>query len=374
MSSNSEDDSIAQCDFTSDDLEVCVDDMELDIDADCSRPVWSNAKENRCVWHSQKDDKPSEELNKTVGDGSLAGAIAPGMDLRGIEFPEGSTFVGADFSGADLSEQVLSDIDPDEIGSNETCSTVLNHANLSGVNFQDSNLSGVFCENVNLKGADLFNADLPNAVLSESDLRHTDLFLTDLSGAVLTGTDLRKARLRGTDLSGVGLNQQTRIKGLVRGLCTRADSPEEWDDIAQGYHDLKQQFSNNGLSNKARKTFTLERRARAREALSAGGLGIVTFLTSIVSRILTGYGTRASFVLFWSTILAGGCAVIYSHFGSTRPIYYSVVTFTTSPPWRPFLFASDGLRWLRYVVLFETYTGTALTVLLGYVLGNRARY
>lgn len=374
MSSNSEGESVTQCEFSGDDLEVCVDDMELDIDADCSRPVWSNAKEDRCVWHSRKDGEPLDELQKTVNDGSLAGAIAPGMNLKGVEFPEGSTFVGANFAGADLSEQILSDVDPDDIDSGETCSTVLNHANLSGVNLQDSNLSGVFCENANLKGADLFNTDLPNAVLSESDLRGADLFLTNLSGAVLAGTDLRKARLRGTNLSGVILNQQTKIKGWVRGLCTKAGSPEEWDDIAQGYHNLKQQFSDNGLSNKARKTFTLERRARAREARSAGGLGIATYLTSLISRLLTGYGTRASFLLFWSVILASGCAVIYADAGSTSPIYYSVVTFTTSPPWHPSSFAGDGLPVLRYVALFETYTGTALTVLLGYVLGNRARY
>jgi hypothetical protein len=51
------------------------------------------------------------------------------------------------------------------------------------------------------------------------------------------------------------------------------------------------------------------------------------------------------------------------------PFYYSVVTFVTAPPHPP-----KGV-WIvtQAAVLIETYLGTALIVLLGYVLGTRER-
>lgn len=46
-------------------------------------------------------------------------------------------------------------------------------------------------------------------------------------------------------------------------------------------------------------------------------------------------------------------------------VYFSVITFTTSPPWRVTVGVS---RWMAMV---ETFFGTLLIVLLGYVLGHR---
>lgn len=45
--------------------------------------------------------------------------------------------------------------------------------------------------------------------------------------------------------------------------------------------------------------------------------------------------------------------------------HFSVITFTTSPPWT----VSVGVS--RAVAMVETFLGTLLIVLLGYVLGNR---
>lgn len=52
-----------------------------------------------------------------------------------------------------------------------------------------------------------------------------------------------------------------------------------------------------------------------------------------------------------------------------EPPYYSVVTFVTSPSHPP----NDIGIGTRAVVLLKTYLGTALIVLLGYVLGTRER-
>jgi hypothetical protein len=53
------------------------------------------------------------------------------------------------------------------------------------------------------------------------------------------------------------------------------------------------------------------------------------------------------------------------------PLYYSIVTFVTSPPHPPpELGGTRGLL-TQFITLAQTYVGTALIILLGYVLGNR---
>ncbi|ESS06675.1 MAG: hypothetical protein A07HB70_01396 [uncultured archaeon A07HB70] len=63
-------------------------------------------------------------------------------------------------------------------------------------------------------------------------------------------------------------------------------------------------------------------------------------------------------------------ALVYSVVGGMTPVeslYYSIVTFTTSPPAAP-----TGLV-TRFVAGLETFAGTAAIVFLGYVLGTRER-
>ncbi|ERG91588.1 MAG: hypothetical protein J07HQW1_01622 [Haloquadratum walsbyi J07HQW1] len=65
-------------------------------------------------------------------------------------------------------------------------------------------------------------------------------------------------------------------------------------------------------------------------------------------------------------------AVIYWQVGDLsmgRSLYYSIVTFTTSPPAEPDLTGQI----LGVVEGFETFAGTAAIVFLGYVLGTRER-
>jgi len=62
-------------------------------------------------------------------------------------------------------------------------------------------------------------------------------------------------------------------------------------------------------------------------------------------------------------------AGVYHYTGMTisDSLYYSVVTFTTSPPSPP------TTEFSRIVAGIETFAGTAAIVFLGYVLGTRER-
>jgi hypothetical protein len=61
----------ATCTFSPDELDV---QERFRPDRECSRAVWEDADEARCVWHADGADKPPAELAATVGDGMLAGA------------------------------------------------------------------------------------------------------------------------------------------------------------------------------------------------------------------------------------------------------------------------------------------------------------
>jgi len=62
-----------------------------------------------------------------------------------------------------------------------------------------------------------------------------------------------------------------------------------------------------------------------------------------------------------------GSAAVYSDagMGVAESLYYSAVTFTTSPPSAP----NPGL--MRLVAGVETFLGTTMIVFLSYVLGAR---
>ncbi|ELZ53151.1 hypothetical protein C465_01349 [Halorubrum distributum JCM 9100] len=65
-------------------------------------------------------------------------------------------------------------------------------------------------------------------------------------------------------------------------------------------------------------------------------------------------------------LLSAGVYHFVGEMSVGRSLYYSVVTFTTSPP-EP---APTGLV-MRAVAGFETFAGTTAVVFLGYVLGTR---
>lgn len=85
------------------------------------------------------------------------------------------------------------------------------------------------------------------------------------------------------------------------------------------------------------------------------------------------------YVVGWTAAILAVTTVVYalgpapSEGWDGGALYYSVVTFVTSPPHPPP--TAEGLPTgvIRTVVLLETYLGTALIILLGYVLSNRDR-
>jgi hypothetical protein len=101
----------------------------------------------------------------------------------------------------------------------------------------------------------------------------------------------------------------------------------------------------------------------------------LTWFGGVLSRYLTGYGTRPAYVLGWTALILL-VTTLWFTFGPSPsegcrggPLYYSVVTFVTAPPHPP----TEVGPITRAIVLGETYVGTALIVLLGYVLGTRDR-
>ena len=99
----------------------------------------------------------------------------------------------------------------------------LGYANLKGINFSGSDLSGANLKGVKLSGASLINAlltdaNLSNAKLGGADLREVDLSYANLKGADLRKVDLTSANLNATDLSaanlrGVNLTSANMVNG-----------------------------------------------------------------------------------------------------------------------------------------------------------------
>ena len=240
-----------------------------------------------------------------------------------------------------------------------------------------------------LDGAFLVEADLFDADLSGANLRRADL-----SGADLDGADLFKiecANLDIEDVSEVSVTSRTRISRRIplrsgfRHRPFRGESPSHWDGRARGYEKLRKVFREKGLDEHHRTLYAYQRRARAKEALRSRRP--VQWLGNYFSRILTGHGVRVSRVFLWTALVLLApwywYGLVEGWTGDSLqggPLYYSVVTFVTAPPGPLpeaggrvdlFLTAVDRGTLSRAVVLIQTYAGTALIVLLGYVLGNR---
>jgi hypothetical protein len=249
-----------------------------------------------------------------------------------------------------------------------------------------------------LREADLRDSDLEGATLVRTDLVDADLAATTLRRADLTDADLRGGTLAGSDLRGSVLRNVEVSQGTRCGRQTRAEraavGAEAWDQIARAYNTLKSAFSEGGLVGKARKHHVLERRARGYEAKANGAISgslqfaegkrvpsfsrehgnvgaDAAYIGSWLSRVTTGFGVRPFRLTLWMLFLFAISAVCYEvDPGISDSIYYSVVTFTTAPPPE----SEPTLQVVRAVALVETFGGTLLIVLLGYILGNRERF
>lgn len=265
------------------------------------------------------------------------------------------------------------DIDPDDIEPGAD----LTDTDLSGTDLRTENLSRAFLIDTDLSNANLTGTDLSKANLREADLSGAQLPSAILTDADLTDADLSDANLLDSILSGVTLNQGTTIDldlAAMKRDAASADaceSPaEEWEAVARLNNNLKNVYSSNGLINTAREYHMKQRKARRKAAFRKGGVrNYLAWAASHASRILTGYGVKLSTILFVMCVIYFGSTVVY--WGSCMPLkrslYYSIVTFTTSPKSQP----CNGALIPYIVAMVETVTGTLFIVLLGYVFGKR---
>lgn len=260
------------------------------------------------------------------------------MEIPNDDLTSANIKPGADLRGADLSEADLDGVD-------------LSRADLNGANLSEANL-----HEANLSEADLGGIDLSEAILIDANLSRTFLLDADLSGIALS---------RGTQVE-LGL---TTLERMVSQVHVSEDSKMTWDAIARLNHKLKTAYSANGLVGQARRYRVQERQARAKEAKTEGGIsGYGTWLGSHISHGITGYGVQLRWPISIMLGLYVVATAVYWQAGIENSLYYSVITFTTSPPGPH---PPPGGLLTEITAMIETFAGTLLIVLLGYVLGNR---
>ena len=337
----------------------------------------------------------------------LSGAYLGGADLSDADFRD-ADLSGADLPSANLSGTNLRDADLSDTERAGLSRSGLLRADLSDAVLQDADLSGAHLGHANLssanvRGADLSSANLSDADLSDANLRHADLSGANLGDANLLRIDVKSLQI--DDVDDVVVTSRTKIDSSLplhtgfRHRPIRSSRPSRdsfrpllsprslWDGRARGYEQLRKVFQEKGLDDHHRKLYSYQRRARAKEALRSGRVG--QWLGNYFSRLLTGHGVSVTRVLFWTALVI---VVPWYWYGLVEgwtdepleggPLYYSIVTFVTSPP-HPIpevegstdllLTTVDRQQLNEFVVLFQTYAGTALIILLGYVLGNRDR-
>jgi uncharacterized protein YjbI with pentapeptide repeats len=351
---------------------------------------------DQCVWHADTNEIPksvrtlqsacappeTREKNSPYTE-LLDGAKLSGVNLEGrISFENVSLrdsdlsnadLGGTDLSNADLGGTDLSNADllKADLSNADLLKADLSNADLGGTDLSNADLLKADLSNADLLKADLSNADLLKADLSNADLLKADLsnaslFMADLPNANLRKANLSNANLREADLSSVNLasanlfkincsdlsiddvskvavNSRTRISSRIplrsgfRHRPTSVWKSDYWDGRARGYELLRKVFQEKGLDYHHRKLYSFQRKARAKEALRIGLL--IQWLGNYFSRILTGHGVMVTRVFFWTALVI---LVPWYWYGLVEgwtqqsldgsPLYYSIVTFVTSPP------------------------------------------
>lgn len=223
---------------------------------------------------------------------------------------------------------------------------------------------------------DLRYADFSGAILNRTDFTEANLLGANFSDAYLLGTDFSEANLLGTNFSGASLNRDTKINRSLENMkqdykksADKFEKSSMWGGIARLNGELKTVHSENGLVGQARKFYIEERRARRREAKAEGGLtGSASWIGSLLSRVLTGYGVQLRWVVGIMLLIFFISTAVYwvGDMGVRNSLYYSIVTFTTAPPSQP-----QGSLIMEVTAMAETFLGTLYIILLGYVLGQR---
>jgi len=311
----------------------------------------------------------------------LTGSTMPGVNLFNTDLAD-TTFYDADLSNANLNEAILTSSD-------------LARVNLADAEIQYAKLNGV-----TFTGANLSDTDFEGSDLSKADLSGVTLDGTKLDGCDLKGANLRRVTFQDVSVDGftsceiqdegydvyrpvtIPLIRRV-IKNLPRWLPGIKNSDldsRQWDQTAQSYHKFKRILKSHGLVGKARRHHLRERGARRCEARTAGDR--LRWLKSALVWQLTGYGVSirrifrnmvfvfaaSTFIYLWVVTQTTADPFSGDYGSVTEFLYYSTVTFTTTPPSMP---TGD---FLRGVVMAEAFLGTLLIVFLGYVLGTREQF
>ncbi len=337
--------------------------------------------DERCYWHRETDGK-TPASDSAAGDGfpeDLTGAYFVGADLSNAEFGShpadddtARTLRNATLREADLSNADLRGVDLFYVDLRDAdCSGArLTDADCTAAEFHRADLTDADFGGADCTGARFPGASFREATLAEADAHDTRLVDVSLWYADLTETDLRNATIRRVafqeaTVSDLTLDRQTSLKNPTE-PDTDAD-PDEWDATARAYHDLKTEFADNALLDQARTLHVRERRARRLETRAARGPWNADQLTALAAELLTGYGVSVTRVTLVMLVLLVGSTGVYALGDVQDPLAYSVVAFTTAAP----LATLPTNPVLRTTALVETFFGTLLIILLGYILGNR---
>lgn len=375
---------------------------------------------DRCIWHLElsevdltgetlRDARTSAEI---LYQSSLTNECLDGAFLAEVEFDEDISFENVTLREAELSNVSLSGANLRQIDlSGATLSGAkfseaallkveLSAADLQGAKISDSSFIRTSLADAQLQGAELLNVDFRGCDLSNSDFEGANLSDVGLRGCELTGATLRETTLKLNSLDGSttcrimdeGYDTTRAVQNPVirRIIKTRPRwifwsdnsrlNSHEWDATARAYHSLKTAFNNHGLVSKARQQHLHERGARRCEAKAMGDP--TRWFKSALAWQATGYGVSIRRVIRNMVILFSLATAIYVIVGFTGSgyaltenyttvseiLYYSMITFTTTPPEMP---SRDSIK---FVVMAEGFLGTLLIVFLGYVLGTREQF
>jgi uncharacterized protein YjbI with pentapeptide repeats len=151
----------------------------------------------------------------------LGGSNLPGVDTRPLDITvSGRCLREKQYLNLTSLEQEAAGVEiPTERGS--FCTTVLDGANLAGVDLPHVNLAfaslqGAFMRDANLHGATLFRAKMAGVHLGGSDLQGAHLARAEAPGA-----DLSRARLQGANLQGTYLDAARLFSANLEGADLR---------------------------------------------------------------------------------------------------------------------------------------------------------
>lgn len=302
-------------------------------DVCCWRPAWNDR--DRCVWHADTADKPTDALAAlapTSGE-RLDGARLHRSTTPAVDWFVGCTLVDADFTAAD-------------IGS-----------------------------------ADFTDADLRDATLRDANARGATFTRANIEDAGLMGTDIRDARFDQARFDEADLTESRINRGTTFGDRTayetqlsRTADPEERRELFESatwtYRTLQRLAHRNARRGQTNEYYRREMNLRRRFSWTSG-----YYLSAVkmeISRWITGYGRNPWRVLGTSLFLIVGFALLYPITGGIQEVEADrAITYTLDQP------AEAPTRWVFRIFLKSLYFSVTTFATLGYgdfqPMGNWAR-